>query len=226
MRSLTTLCLCAAGCAAFRPGAADPAAGADDDSCAARSLLEDAEDGDDRVRLGGYLYTYADELGTRVLPGGDEPPVARGGASGSRGALHLVATLAEADGAFAGVGFSLTEPKRAYDASSWTGVSFWARRAPGSATTTLRLKLPDAATDPDGGVCRDCYNDFGIDVPLEDDWRHYTAAFADLRQEGGWGDPRPDGIDATRLYGLQWHATGHGGPVDVWIDDVRFLGCD
>jgi endoglucanase len=231
MRATIILCVLA-GCASFRPPAEGGASGAETGRAC---VIEDAEDGDDQVRRvagrGGYLYTYADELGTRVSPGGDAPPVADGGAGGSAAALRLRATLAAAGAgeAFAGLGLSFREPKGPYDASRYRGLSFWAKRAPGSAAR-LRLKVPDAATDPDGGQCKECYNDFGVEVQLEETWTRYVVDFADLKQEGGWGEPRPASLDTARLYGIQWQVSGAGAQaaadVDVWIDDVEFLGCE
>ncbi len=53
------------------------------------------------------------------------------------------------------MGFSFANPKGPYDASAYTGVSFWAKLGSGS-QKTLRLKVPDINTDPDGHVCTEC----------------------------------------------------------------------
>lgn len=217
-----------AGCAQFRPPpeGAEPTASSSG-RCAARAMIEDGEDGDDQVLTragrGGYLYTYADEAGTTVAPRGDFT-MGRGGAGGSGGAIHVAGKLAAGGDAYAGVGLGFVEPKGAYDASSYTGVAFAARRAPDT-TPYVRLKVPDVNTDPDGGVCTDCYNDFGVSMQLTEEWTRYEVRFADLAQEGGWGAPRPDAVDAAKLYGVQWQVSTAGAPFDVWIDDVTFLGC-
>ena len=64
------------------------------------------------------------------------------------------------DSAFVGLGMNMSHPKAAYDASRYGGVTFFARRSPGT-SARVRVHFPDWNTDPDGAVCRDCFNDFG-----------------------------------------------------------------
>ena len=222
---LYALCAAAAGCGQFSPPPSAPDSTTPSSSCADGARIEDGEDGDDRILVragrGGYLYTYADEHGTRVEPSGDFAPTA-GGASGSARALRVRGEVGTGDDVFAGLGLSLTEPKQGYDASRYRGIAFLAR-APGGAV--VRLKLPDRNTDPGGKVCSDCYNDFGVDFPVAEQWTRYEVAFADLHQETGWGEPRPAAVDASALYGVQWQV-GQSGPFELWIDDVTFTGCD
>jgi endoglucanase len=89
----------------------------------------------------------------------------------------------------------------------------------------VRLKVPDTSTDPDGGRCTECFNDFGTDLELGEDWQQYTFAFDDLAQAAGWGAPRPGAVDAKALYGIQWQVNSAGAQFDVWVDDVAFWGC-
>src|SRR5688572_6276776 len=156
------LAILVAGCAQFRPPASGPA---ESSACAEEARIEDAEDGDDQILAragrGGYLYTYKDEKGTTIAPAGDFSP-SSGGANGSGSALHASGKLGDGGDMYAGLGFGFTEPKAPYDASRWRGIAFWARRGK-DGPAMLRLKLPDANTDPDGKVCKDCYNDFGVD---------------------------------------------------------------
>jgi len=225
MRALL-LILPLAACSQFRPPESSSAESRPHggDSC----TIEDAEDHDDRILVragrGGYLYTYSDEHGTTISPSGDFA-VTRGGASGSQYSLRMTGLVGDAEEAYAGMGFEFREPKAPYDASRYRGITFVAKRGSKSAGT-FRLKVPDAATDPDGGVCGECYNDFGIDFQVAEDWKRYQVSFEDLSQQGGWGDPRPDAIDPSKLYGLQWQVASRGADFDLWIDDVRFTGCD
>ena len=218
--ALVVAMMVAAGCAQFRPpsgGAGDVEA--DPADCASAALIEDGEDGDDRIVTrngrGGYLYTYMDEHGTRIAPVGDFA-MAAGGAGDSKYAMRMTGTLAEAVDAYAGMGFSFMEPKGSYDASRYTGIAFAARRAADSAPA-VRVKLPDAGTDPDGGACSDCYNDFGIDVVLTEAWTRYEVSFADLTQQVGWGEPRPEAIDDGRLYGVQIQVTQTSNAAPRWL---------
>ena len=88
-----------------------------------------------------------------------------------------------------------------------------------------RLKVPDVDTDPDGKRCTECFNDFGADLSLSDQWKKYTVPFAAMKQMEGWGSPAPSSIDKSKLFGLQWQVVAQGVSYDVWVDDVQFTGC-
>ena len=163
--------------------------------------------GGERAACGidGDVYTYADEAGSTVS--GDPS--------------RVTGQLAPAGEVYAGVGIGFATP---LDASRYRGIAFRARRGPGAAAH-VRLKVPDRNTDPDGGVCTDCYNDFGISFEVTEEWVRYEAAFADLVQETGWGAPRPPAIDATALHGVQWQVTTPGAVLDLQLDAIELLGC-
>jgi hypothetical protein len=195
------------------------------DGC--RDVIEDAEDGDNQILLGsgrsGYLYTYVDPEGSTVAPvpgnfGGTFEPSAPG-ARGSARALRFTGTLVEAGIVYAGLGMNLLDPKSSYDASRYAGIAFFARSGTGSGS--LKVDMPDRNTDPDGGQCSSCYNDFGQVVSLDSTWRRFSVRFDDLKQEPGWGMPRPDAIDRRHVYSIQFQVD-EPGPFDVWIDDVAF----
>ena len=67
---------------------------------------------------------------------------------------------------------SLLNPKGKYDASKYKGISFWAK-GPGK----VRFKTPDVNTAPEGDKCSDCYNDFGVDLYIAEQWQRYTIPF-------------------------------------------------
>jgi hypothetical protein len=154
----------------------------------------------------GDSYTYADEAGSKVAGDLD----------------RVTGKLAATGEVFAGVGLDFAAP---IDASRYRGIAFAARRGPGAAAH-VRLKVPDVNTDPDGKVCTDCYNDFGISFQVTEEWTRYEAPFADLVQETGWGAPRPAQVDTTKLYGVQWQIAVAGADVDLQVDQVEFLGCE
>jgi endoglucanase len=116
------------------------------------------------------------------------------------------------------------DPKGPYDASAYQGISFWAKVGPDGARK-VRLKLPDANTDPDGKVCTECFNDFGVDLELSTKWEQYVVPFSQMQQLPGWGAPRPTGPDVSKLFGLQWQVNAPGAKVDLWVDDIQFTGC-
>lgn len=234
--SAPILALCAMGlCACDLDGTRSPEAGGasfDLGGCTRLAVIEDAEDNDHRIidhdGRGGYMYTFLDEAGSTVEPTagrlGGTFAQAEGGANGSMYAARFHGTLGGGSVVFAGYGLNFVDPKGPYDASAYEGVSFFARRSADS-VGTLRLKVPDASTDPEGGVCSECFNDFGADVELTEQWQQYVFPFEQLGQMPGWGVPRPGSIDASKIYGLQFQVTSAGASFDVWVDDISFYGC-
>lgn len=195
--------------------------------CPAEAKIDDGEDQDGQVIVqdgrGGYVYTYVDKLGSKIAPEGEEYRMAEGGANGTRYAIHASGTLVAGEEAHAGVGIDLRDPRKPYDASRYQGVTFFAKRGPGGAAR-LRVRFPDKYTDPSGKKCKDCYNDFHVDIELTDQWKRYDIAFSTLRQEEGWGDPRPEHVATKKLYALQFVPAGPGA-FDFWLDELSFAGC-
>jgi hypothetical protein len=109
------------------------------------------------------------------------------------------------------------------DASSFTGVQFWARGA-----GLLRFFVGTVDTNPfsDYGTCSDrCYDAHGYLFPLTEEWQLVRVPFEALMQEG-WGSSAH--FDPTKVLTLQWsakEALGSYVPAtcfDFWIDDVAF----
>jgi len=192
----------------------------------ASGAIDDLEDNNSQILpsegRGGYWYTYSDNVGTAVSPEDEFVPSA-GGASGSARAARISGKTGDHKNVWAGMAFPLTNPKGPYDASKYKGISFWARRGDKS-TPFVYLRVPDVNTTPDGGVCKECFNDFGANVELTPLWRKYTFSFDMLKQERGWGEPRPH-IAPSKIYELQWQIKTRNVDFDVWIDDIRFVGC-
>lgn len=190
-------------------------------ACTSDSLIEDGEDGDNQIAKregrGGYWYTSVDSEGSSIEPASFKMSM-DGGHAGSRGAARIKVKMAEAGySVYASMGFGLTNPNGPYDASKYTGITFWAK-----GPAHVRLKVPDQYTVPGGGYCEDCYNDFGIELALTADWQRYTIPFSWLSQQPGWGDPRP-GVAANALYALQWQVGSRGRTFDVYVDDIAFF---
>jgi hypothetical protein len=163
------------------------------------------------VSLGG-AYTYADETGTKIALDGSAP-------------IHVQGQLAAQGEVYGGVGLGFTESSAPYDASSFRGIAFKAKRGP-TGSPHVRVKIPDGNTDPRGGVCTECFNDFGLTFQVTEEWVRYEVPFEQLKQEGGWGKPNPPSIDKAKLYGVQWQTTTPGAVLDLYIDSVEILGCD
>jgi endoglucanase len=200
--------------------------------CPPDAVIDDGEDNNHQAIAqkgrGGYWYTFVDKAGSTVSPTAGEQggtfAMAPGGANGSAFAARATAKLAGGNVVFAGVGVNFTDPKGPYDASAYKGISFWAKRSETSASK-VRVKLPDVNTDPDGKVCTECYNDFGMDIELTPAWTKYTIPFNQMSQQSGWGAPRTAAIEVTRVYGIQLQASTPGAEFDIAIDDLEFTGC-
>jgi hypothetical protein len=230
-RSSLPALLLVAGCAHFGPptGGAGLSPLSSGSTCADRSYIENAEDGDAQI-LGiegrnGYIYTYRDALGTQITPSTDAFVVSSGGAKTAKNALRFHGRLAEKADAYAGMGFGFLSPESAYDASSFTGITFIAKRS-GTSAADVRLKIPDGNTHPGANVCKECFNDFGVTFSVTESWTRYVIEFADLKQEGGWGDPRPPGLNNEELFGIQFQIAARGKDFDIWIDDIAFVCAD
>jgi endoglucanase len=201
-----------------------------DKDCTGEYVIDDTEDNNNQVLLqkgrNGYWYTFLDKAGSTITPPLQSKfLMSPGGANGSAHAAHMMGKIAGSGAPlFAGMGLSFTDPKAPYDANTFTGVSFYAKIGAGS-TATVRLKVPDVNTDPAGKACTECFNDFGADLTLTDQWKRYTVPFATMKQMDGWGAPHPATIDKSKLFALQWQVTDQGVSYDVWIDNVQFTGC-
>lgn len=189
--------------------------------CASDSLIEDGEDGDNQILKregrGGYWYTSVDTEGSVIEPGSFKIST-EGGHAGSKGVAHVKVKMAPAGwSVYASMGFGLADPAGPYDASRYSGVTFWAK-----GPAHVRFKVPDLYTQPGGGYCKDCYNDFGIELALTSEWQRYTIPFSWLSQQSGWGDPRPE-VAKNAIYGLQWQVGSRGRTFDVYVDDIAFF---
>jgi len=194
--------------------------------CPTKSVLDDAEDGDHQAykddQRGGYWYTYSDKAGTVVEPAG-EFKMSQGGPDGSKWAAKMSGKTGPGGILYAGVGFSITDPKAPVDLSCCKGVSFYAKKA-GAGIAAVRLKVPDAQTTPEGNQCKQCYNDFGRDYMFTDQWTKYELPFAEMSQEASWGDKFP-AIMPTHIYGLQWQVKDPNQSFEIWVDSVELIGC-
>lgn len=189
-------------------------------ACGPEAMIEDAEDGDTRINVqsgrGGYWYTFNDPEGSTVLPSPFK--VSEPGRAGSKHAPRMHGLMAgSGPSIYAGIAFTLTDPRGPFDGSRYSGISFWAK-----GPAHIRFEVPDGNTTPEGGVCKDCYNDFGIELALTDKWERYTIPFEWLTQRSGWGEPFP-GIARDRLFALEWQFGTPARDYDVWLDDITFV---
>jgi endoglucanase len=232
--ALACLTFACGGGSSGSAGAASPSGGgsvATGKACPPDYTIDDMEDHQKNQLMvqngrNGYWYTFLDKQGTTITPpAGHTFIMSPGGANGSTTAAHMMGKVSgSGDPVYAGMGFSFTNPKGQYDASAYSGVSFYAKVGPGS-SKNVRLKVPDVNTDPDGKVCTECFNDFGTDLSLTENWQQYTVPFAQMGQMDGWGSPTKPAIDKSKLYGMQFQVNQAGSSFDIWVDDVTFTGC-
>ena len=219
-----------AGCIPKESAGGSPAGADALGACPPAAVIEDGEDNNNQVMVqdgrSGYVYTYVDAVGSTITPNtsGGTFTMTQGGAGGSGFAVRMSGNVGSAETVYAGVGLNFVDPKGQYDASKYGGISLNAKAADGS-TTKVRLKVPDANTDPDGKVCTACYNDFGYDLSLTSEWQKYTIPFSEMKQLTGWGSPTPGAIDKSKVYGVQFQVNDKGAKYDVWFDDISFVGC-
>ena len=223
---LGALALTLVGCAGSRAPGTDTDEAASTAPCGPEGLIDDAEDGNNQVVVregrAGYWYTFADDSSTVTPAPGGTFAMSEGGAQGSRYAARMQGRVGTASIVYVGMGLSLLDPKGAYDASRYGGIRFYGKRTGGD--VPVRIKLPDRDTDPDGGRCQECFNDFGTVVSLTDAWTEYVLPFAAATQEESWGDKFPR-LATNAIYQVQWQVNTPGADFDIWIDDVAFVGC-
>ena len=193
-------------------------------------MIDEMGDGNNQISLDGgrrgYWYSYVDKAGSNITPPGGTTFVMSpaAGSNGAAFAARFSGQIAAQPVVYAGIGFTLTDPKGAYDASRYTGVSFWAKAAPGT-SKNVRVKIPDLNTDPDGHLCSQCFNDFGTNLALSEEWQKYTIRFSDLTQLPGWGAPHVAHITQSALYGMQWQVNSPGTSYDIAVSNISFTGC-
>jgi hypothetical protein len=194
-------------------------------------LLDHMEDGDGAIEMiaqrGGVWFSFNDETEGSQLPQSDDETFVMSELDPPRSGSHYAARSQGRGFTVwgAGIGFELYNQK-AYDLSRYAGITFWARRAPDT-VTALRFAVTDAATTPRGGQCREyvdystCSDHFGVDLSLGTAFRRYSFSWQELMQEG-WGEPHPDSIDTSSVYGVRFQ-TDPVEEFDFWIDDIALL---
>lgn len=192
---------------------------------AADGLLDDFEDGNTQLMeldgRNGYWWKAHDPDGSTIGPEDSTPRPE--GVNGSM-ALYMTGQTASAEGAW-GVNFgaNFTNEKTTYDASKYAGIVFKAKAGPNS-TKKVRFKIGDVNTHQDMGVCTNCWNHFGKDIELTEDWKQYTVLFSEVRQAPGWGDPRPPSLTPAELYSFDF-SIDKSATFEIWVDDVAFVEC-
>jgi hypothetical protein len=218
----------AAGSAAVEPPPVieepDPSCGDPNEAVDPTALIDDMEDGNDRLAV---VAARPPAAGTIVPEGIAPAELIPGGRCGSSYAMRVTGQGFTVWGAGLGLNFVYdASGAPPYDASAYEGITFWARVGDTS-TNQVRLALGDVNSDPHGGVCVEgglieeaCWDTFGVNLsPLGTSWTRFTIPFAGLSQRG-FG-LHADAVETSELYTLSFNLDA-GAVFDLWIDDLRF----
>lgn len=179
------------------------------------SLIDDLEDGDSRVtpkqgRSGGWFAYDDGSAGTRT-----EPEIKSADRPGSQKAMCISGEGFTGWGG--GMGLSLVgegTSRMLYDASAYTGITFWAR-----GSGTFRAMLVDKYSDPAASLCTSCYDHFQAPFTPSSEWKQYTFSWKDLKQLG-FGEMKPN-VCAAGLFALQFQWSGSQA-FELCLDDIAF----
>ncbi len=187
-----------------------------------QGMLDDLEDGDDVLRSqaepGGQWHVVVDAQGSTVNPTTFVPTA--GGAEQSAYAASVAGTIGLASGDAgweleAGLLVALDGP---LDASLAQGVSFWAK-----GEGTIDVVLRDDSSTHGTGRCTDC-TPFYAPLRLTGEWTQYTILFTGLQQSPYWGDQSVL-FDPRSLRSIAWLNQTPGKEFEIWVDDLRLVGC-
>jgi hypothetical protein len=111
-----------------------------------------------------------------------------------------------------------------YNASKYTGISFWAKSDAGS--QYARALFPDKDTDPDAGLCsmsgpasNRCYDHYGYRFQFAPGWNKYIINWKNLTQDG-WGR-KGNSFDPSTLFEIIFQFPENA-TYAVWLDNLAF----
>jgi hypothetical protein len=191
----------------------------------ADAVIDDFEDGDFNlpplgtpVRVGNW-YPFSDGSGVTTY---DVAIINRGA---SVKGLHTTGKNFSSWGS--GVGVDLAHSsgdKLTWDASAYTGITFWARAVlTGTSTLSMTVALPDIDTDGlvKDKTCTTCDHHYLKTVTLSNAWQRIGVDFRDLVLEAG-GAPTPTAFKPSALASVQFRFNP-GTTYEVFIDDIAFV---
>jgi len=190
---------------------------ADNVVVAPADIIDDFEDGDFNVSpLGGRVgnwYVYGDGTGTL---GFDVTGIARGA---SLKGIHTKGKDFTNWGS--GMGVDMLGSKTPYNASTHTGVTFWAKAA---AAQAVLVVFPDIDTDPGGKLCTTCDHHYNKTVQVGTGWQRFVVNFADLVLESGT-KPEPTMFKPDGLISVQFRFAP-GQSYELFVDDLAFVNAN
>jgi len=191
------------------------------------TLVDDVEDGDDAIipqagRQGSWFAFASNQTGDDKV---EVDLVVRDDRPGSTFSAHFAETVEE----YGGLGVSLAEVS--YDASRYSGVTFWARRSEGS-LGTFYVAFPNIDTHDKIGTCRTadppkkCNDHWACRVQIGTEWQRFAVLFDELAQ-AGWDDfYHVDAFQRAGLKDITLNVRGGTGvqvSFELWLDDIAFI---
>jgi Carbohydrate binding domain (family 11) len=219
-------------------GGAPPALGGSDDGAGGAGepeapvftmsrLIDDMEDGNATLLEGnGDWFVFKDTTAGVITPVKGQPftmsllTPPRG--QSQRAASVTVAGFTDWGAAF-GFDFAYSgNLRQPVDLKEALGIRFWAKA---SKATTVRLQMPNADTDTEGGKCdgagnNACKAHWSRELKVGSAWKETTIPFADLKQDlPGRHVPI---FDKHHVYST-FFVIGPNEDVTVWIDDIALV---
>jgi hypothetical protein len=187
--------------------------------------IDDMDDGDRLIeqvdgRSGAWSDSHGGTAGPTMFPDPAGPFTMTATGDGCPGYSAYVHGGPFVDG-MALFLFGLGSP---YNASAYTGFSFWAKIDSGT-SPGLRVAFPDKDTQPEGALCQwsaalnTCFDHYGIRMTLNTTWTKHSIDFSSLAQDG-WGHLGA-AFDPSTIYEVQFQIPINA-TFGIWIDDVAF----
>jgi hypothetical protein len=184
-------------------------------------MIDDFEDGNFQVTTvagrGGLWTTMNNMTSTMLSAGPSTACAARGHSAGHFAAAGFTLYGASVTAFLAAqTGGLFATP---YDASAYSGLSFWAATGYTRNAPPIELGLSTMDTVTNGGVCTtNCLDYYRKSIQLTSTWQRFIIPFTELVQSGE-GRPQIPMLDPHRLVGFViWPPY----QFDIWIDDIRF----
>lgn len=191
-------------------------------------LLDDFEDGDNKIFKGfrreGWWFASSDNTeGATIIPQGEFRPerLTPDGGAENLFAARLAAAGHRDWGVVWGTGLHYTENglRCPLNASEFGGIKLRAR-GPGSIRITFGM--PETLGTDGGGICKErCWDTHGKVLFLTEEWQDFWVPWDRVQQEGWGAEAR---FDPSRLLQVAFVARPKDLPVDLWVDDLAFVG--
>lgn len=220
-------------------GAAPGGSGAGGKVVVPATLIDDFEDRNHRVfnhqERNGFWYTFVIGDYEKLLPAPGmafnmfEYESSRDAPPGLESAAAFQMVVASVTGPMmgigAGIGVNFKEPKGAYDASNYSGISFWIRAS--KPLNPIDVQIVTRSTDNEGGVCTenvDCSNHFRMELQVGEEWQRETHLWESFKQDVGWGKQvawNPEELFSVHFFvrAIDTDETD----TEVYIDDISFV---